>query len=176
MRNSAIKAALSLSISCGVLMMGGSANAFVLKNYNSGLCLAAWGGNTSPGTSLIQWNCDHTESQVWVPSSFYSSSTRLLNFDENMCIGVENASTSNGASLILWSCNGANDQQWRFTKQAGHTMPGARDCYFVQNVNSSKLMAVMLSSTQPGAEVIQYSSGSSPTNDAYWCVVDQVIY
>jgi hypothetical protein len=177
MKNCVIKAALSLSIFCGVLMMARSANAlwnpsFYLKNYNSGLCLAAWGGSMSPGTPIIQWDCDHTESQVWMWLPYSSPTPQIVNFfNQDKCIGVEGASTELRAPLILWDCNGSSDQKWWFAEQPAYSMPGAGDCYMIKNINSGMIMAVPLSSTQPGETIIQYGTYAAPTPDMFWCIV-----
>lgn len=175
MRSRVIKLALSLSLLCGSLMVASSANAVVLKNWNSGLCLAPWGGNSDPGTPVIQWSCDGSTSQIWAPAWSGPPYEVIKNWPENLCIGVEGASTNNGARLILWNCNGSNDQKWQFIERRDHTYPGYSWCYNIVNVNSGKYMTIPMSSTEP-SEVIQYASSASLTADAFWCAKDQIIF
>jgi len=184
MNSCVIKAALG----CGILMVASSASAWTLKNYNSGLCLAAAGGANSPGTPIIQWGCDQTISQSWnmsLPSNpiWPSDPTRITGqprvgwsngtwYIQEMCIGVAGASKDQNAPLVLWDCNGSSDQQWKLAQIAGYSMPGADKCYNIVNVNSGRLMTIGMSSTQPGARVIQYAVYAPPTRDAYWCLVN----
>lgn len=42
-----------------------AANAFTLRNYQTGLCLGIAAGNPNPGTAMVTWTCDGTPSQQW---------------------------------------------------------------------------------------------------------------
>jgi len=47
-----------------------TANAFTLRNYQTGLCLGVAAGNPKPGTGLVTWTCDGTPSQQWAQINF----------------------------------------------------------------------------------------------------------
>ncbi|MES1190586.1 MAG: RICIN domain-containing protein [Steroidobacter sp.] len=57
---------LGLVIIASLFAVTQKANAFTLRNYQTGLCLGIAAGNPNPGTALVTWTCDGTPSQQWL--------------------------------------------------------------------------------------------------------------
>lgn len=71
-------------------------------------CLAAENNGLAPGTKVILWACNGTNSQKW--------STRLdgsvINRLNGLALDVTNRATANGSPVQLWRAIGTSNQTW----------------------------------------------------------------
>lgn len=74
---------------------------------HNGKCLTPYGGSSSNGANIVQWDCNGSSTQEW----WYDSQNRLRNAN-GKCVLPYGGSTSNGANIVQWDCNGSAEQRW----------------------------------------------------------------
>jgi hypothetical protein len=137
-----------LAVAALALANAGTAKA---SNYTEwvtpdGLCMGVTGGNMTPGTTIITWNCDGTNNQFWA-MDFNSGSpnTFLLRnlADPTQCLSVFNKATYLGAPLVIWPCKAFSDNQdQRWSRATAFSAP-------IYNFNSG--LQVLASGSQGSA-------------------------
>lgn len=68
----------------------------------NGKCLVPYGGSSSNGANIVQWDCNGSAAQEW----WTDSSDRVRN-SNGKCLVPYGGSSSNGANIVQWDCNGA---------------------------------------------------------------------
>lgn len=71
-------------------------------------CLDVAGNSTSPGATVILFNCNGVGGQQWVPQANGS----ILNPPSGLCLTAPGSSWANGTQLIINTCTGAANQQF----------------------------------------------------------------
>ncbi|MEU4191653.1 RICIN domain-containing protein [Kribbella sp. NPDC026611] len=136
-----------------------SADAYELKNKNSGMCLAVPNGSTVRGAKLIQWPCgvlDPTGSRQfdWAGDEWeqihYPAQRELL------CLAVPNGSETSGVQVITWTCGSGNEQLWN------HQGISIDVFDTIVNYKSRQCLAVSGGSKARGAAVIQWPCNGKP--------------
>jgi hypothetical protein len=126
----------------------------LLKNANSGQCLAIGGADQTWGAPAIQWDClqPRESEQMWddVTDPYWFPWVGLKVFHSGLCLGVAAASTAPGARAVQWECTFHSEQLWRLDE-------GAPGVYSIVNLNSKQCLAVGGASQQQGAPVIQWT-------------------
>jgi len=147
---------LSASIVTVVPAVEHSAQATVFKNYkNESKCLGVSGGNMTPGTKLILWNCNGAPDQNWnfipyangafpqfpLSGSEYeqmwtggaSSPTGAPDDYSSRCIALGNGLVfPKLANVIIWNCNAETTDQGWSAEYAGNDANG-HQCYWLNN-------------------------------------------
>ena len=79
-----------------------------------GLCLGVLGGSTAQGAAVVQWGCNGSPDQQWIPGGATAAdsdfSYQLVNANSRLCLGILGASASQGAVSVQWPCNSSPDQ------------------------------------------------------------------
>jgi hypothetical protein len=91
---------------------------FQIRSSWSGRCVSAEDGDTSSGTTVVQYGCNNSLSRLWVPvarggSTFSYANANTLHglFDNPRCLDVPGATTGR-TSMQIWSCNHSNAQNF----------------------------------------------------------------
>jgi hypothetical protein len=87
---------------------GGNGDRYVVKNANSGRCLAMPGASVADGTQAIQWTCNGGKEQVWI----HDSLDRLRNLNSDKCLAIPASNPDIGTKVIQWTCSANTDQRW----------------------------------------------------------------
>jgi hypothetical protein len=66
-------------------------------------------------------------------------------------LDVVGAGTTNGTEVDVWASNGHNNQKWTLT-------PATSGYYYVESVNSGKVLDVISGATTNGAWIDQWSN------------------
>jgi hypothetical protein len=87
------------------------ADVYQIRSNWSGRCMSAEDGDTSSGTTVVQYGCNNSRSRLWVPVSRGGSNYSFVNantlaglFDNPRCLDVRGA-TSGRTSMQIWTCN-----------------------------------------------------------------------
>jgi hypothetical protein len=112
----------------GMLAMGtvnaGTASAATweeIYSYGLDVCLTPYGGSTSNGANIVQWDCSRVANVTahnWTWEQV-SGGNQIRNRASNKCITLYGGSTSNGTNLVQWECNGSAAQKWYQTNPVG---------------------------------------------------------
>jgi hypothetical protein len=140
---------------------------WIIEAY-SGLCLRPTGGGTANSVIIEQAQCSRSvplEQRAWyfvdAPNGYY----RLRNMKSGKCMNVQGASMSNSAKVIQYTCSStATNDQWQLFYSGSQD---GRDYYKLRNRKSLKCMNVQGASTVIGADIIQYTCGSTRFNDVF---------
>lgn len=66
----------------------------------SGKCMTPYGGGTSNGTNIVQWDCNGSSAQQW-----WKDDSSRARHSSGKCIVPYGGSDTNGANIVLWDCN-----------------------------------------------------------------------
>jgi hypothetical protein len=120
-----------------------------------GLCLGVNAGSTAQGAPVVQWGCNGSLDQQWIPGGATAAdpdfSYQLVNANSGLCLGILGASVNQGAGAVQWSCNGSPDQRWNGTWFFGT----------VTDVNSGLCLGILGASKAAGAAAAQWPCNSS---------------
>ncbi|WP_097913162.1 RICIN domain-containing protein [Streptomyces sp. b84] len=131
-----------------------AADAYRVKNDNSGKCLAAQGSGDS--TPTIQFDCSTFADQYWYFVGDSYSNVQLRNFNSGKCLLVRGG--ANGAIAVQYPCLNYPDQKWdvRFD-------PNGNGHYMLANRNSGKCLV----DHRNGSNPYQFSCNSG-YQDQWW--------
>ncbi|MEY9932038.1 hypothetical protein ABH926_006687 [Catenulispora sp. GP43] len=87
-----------------------SDGSYTLTNGDSGMCADDNGGNTAPGTAVIQWSCTSAVNQRWRATQLPSGLWTLKNNHTGLLMTA--ASSSAGALVTQEADTGSALQQW----------------------------------------------------------------
>jgi hypothetical protein len=129
------------------------------------MCLGVSGASFNLATPLVQWYCNGSSDQNWVPdpnntiNSGGQTYTPIVDQLTGQCISISWGSTAAGAGVIQWPCYGTGDQYWAMVNVGN-------GYYQLVNYQSGMCMGVSSSSVAPGAQIVQwYCAGPG---DQYW--------
>jgi len=171
---------------------------FRIKSRSAGLYLDVQGASTSPGTSVVLWDHNGGDNQVW----YYCPTTRSIRGKQSgLPLDVS------GSKLCINSYNGSTEQQWMYNKfesliqnmaQPGKvfdvvgngTSPGTEVCswdlhggenqkfeieqadptaYFhIRSATCDKVLDISGNNTNPGAQVILYPKKGAADNQLWF--------
>lgn len=110
----------------------------------AGYCMDVSGSNTTDGTAVQLWTCNHTTAQVW--TAYSDGSLRAL----GKCLEASNNGTADGTKAVLWDCNSGADQVWQ-SYNGGYL-----------NLASGRCLDDPNSSTTTGTQLQLWDCNSSP--------------
>jgi hypothetical protein len=110
-------AALAVTVTTA-LAYPGTAKADIFNEWHppfaNGQCMGVAGGNMTPGTPIIDWQCDNSLNQLWgLDLNSGTQNAYLLRNERNHseCLSVDQKSTNVGAHLVIWPCKSVSDNQ-----------------------------------------------------------------
>jgi serine/threonine protein kinase len=130
-----------------------------LVTYHSGKCIGVDGGSTDSGKSLVQWQCNGNDDQLWKLQSKGGGYYNLVNKKSGKCAGVAGDSMDYGAWIVQWECIDVDNQLWSRV-DLGNTYNN-----FV-NKHSGLCLVVKDVSLDNGALIIQWGCDSS--DNQWW--------
>jgi hypothetical protein len=66
-------------------------------------------GATSPGASVVTWDCNSGTNQQWN----VDTNGTITSVQSGLCLDAYSAGTANGTKPIIWTCHGGTNQQWQ---------------------------------------------------------------
>jgi hypothetical protein len=131
---------------------------YTLTNQNSKKALGVLGGNTTDGTSAVQWAANQSNDQKWQIVDLHNGYVKLINVKTGKALGIWQSSKDNGAKAVLWNDNGSYDQQWK--------LQAVTSSYKLVNRNSGKCLGVYQASEEDGTQLVQWTDVGS--SDQLW--------
>ncbi|MER5891353.1 RICIN domain-containing protein [Streptomyces sp. NPDC001941] len=96
----------AVAIGGTVVGMSGASAAgpyFTIFSYNNGKCLTPYGGSSSNGANIVQWDCSNSGTQLW----WQDSQGRIVN-KNGKCMTTYGGSKNDGANIVQWDCNSSS--------------------------------------------------------------------
>ncbi|NQX66467.1 RICIN domain-containing protein [Paenibacillus alba] len=90
-----------------------AATNYMITNANSGKTVEVFGGGTSDGTKIVQWNYHAGTNQRWELVDAGGGYYKIKNVKSGKLLEVTGGSTANGALVEQWGDNGGTNQQWQ---------------------------------------------------------------
>jgi lysophospholipase L1-like esterase len=87
----------------------------------TGDCADVNAANSTDGTAVQLWTCNHTSAQTW--TAYSDGSLRAL----GKCLDATGAATADGTKIELWDCNGGGNQVWQ-AYNGGYLNPASGKC------------------------------------------------
>lgn len=140
-----------------------AADSNIIRNYSTGLCIAV--NSSSSGTSLIQKNCDKSNSTLWheeiVDKDGYGTAgkayVRFRNVQTGMCLDLQSNMSTDGLPIVQQACSASNTQQW-YIGVANNSLG------FYEAVNRSTGKCI----DAGGTTVVQQWTCNSSANNQMW--------
>ncbi|GAA4694917.1 RICIN domain-containing protein [Streptomyces youssoufiensis] len=131
-----------------------AADAYRIKNDNSGKCLVAQG--SANDTPAIQFNCATFQDQYWIFSGSSFSNVQLVNANSGKCLLVRGG--NDGSVAVQYQCADYADQKWdvRFD-------PNGNGHFMLANRNSGKCLVGQNNGSNP----FQFSCNNG-FQDQWW--------
>jgi hypothetical protein len=140
-----------------------AANSNIVRNYSTGLCIAI--NSTTSGSSLIQKNCDKSDSTLWqeevVDKDGYGTSgnayVRFRNVQTGLCLDLQSNMSTDGLPIVQHACSSSNTQQW-YGGVANNTL----GFFALHNRSTGKCIDA------GGTTVVQQWTCNSSANNQMW--------
>ena len=123
---------------------------YYIKNVDSQLFMDVSRNSKSNGGNIHQWSFHGGDNQKFRIENF-SGNARIISVSSGKSLDIENRSTSNGGNLQQWNSS-SNAQNQKFTILG---VPGNNRRFFIENLNSNKLLGIAGSSKSRGANIEQ---------------------
>lgn len=177
---------LAVAIGAGSLAVARPANADVFWNLkaeqedingNVAICMGIAGGDpgghVNVGTSIIVWNCNISNDQVWNQVSVSITASELQDFatdpsGNSICLNDKGGTNDRGTQLNVADCNGGTAEQFIFSFVQADAW--GDPCFTIQAASSRRFVGVanaQVNPVQPGMSVVMWDRTSS--NDQVWC-------
>jgi hypothetical protein len=89
-----------------------TANADMLRNVGSGLCLSPAGGGTAVGTLVVQYYCDGQPARLWTIAANGGDQVHVVNNNSGLCLGSVDGSTGRNVALAITWCDSDASRNW----------------------------------------------------------------
>jgi Ricin-type beta-trefoil lectin domain-like len=155
-----VSAAVVVASSLMTASPAAAAAQYEVVNGNSGLCMTIAGGGTANGTPVVQGNCIHAASQMWIYVTYEAESSRvnLYNPHSSKCLDTT-ANHADGVQMYIWVCDlpSTNSNQLFYALASGsyHELR--------PNWNPAKCVEVWHSSFAVRAKVDHYTCNNTYT-------------
>ncbi|MEZ4961576.1 MAG: RICIN domain-containing protein [Saprospiraceae bacterium] len=117
-----------------------------IKSRHSGKSADIYGGSTSNGTGLIQWDAHGGDNQRFQFKSVGQGKYSITAMHSGKCLDAKNNGMTNGTEVIQMPWDGGNSQQWK-VEDAGNGY------YFIKNVINGLYLDVDGWSTSNGTKI-----------------------
>ncbi len=138
----------------------GLSGTYRIVNRNSAKALRPLGGNTTPGTPVVQYSLQNLPGELWQVEEVSPGKYTIKHLSSGLFADISDASTLEGAANIIWNkkINDNANQQWRLLDQ--------QDGYFhIVNVNSGLNLDISGASLDNDAACIQWSDNGGNNQD-----------
>ncbi|WHY21386.1 RICIN domain-containing protein [Paenibacillus sp. G2S3] len=92
---------------------------YMITNVNSGKIVEVFGGGTTDGTKVVQWDYHAGKNQRWELVDAGGGYYKIKNVKSGKVLDVTGGSTANGALVVQWTENGGDNQQWKIVDVGG---------------------------------------------------------
>jgi hypothetical protein len=142
-----------------------AATGTTVKPVHSGLCMDVSGNSTADGATLIQWNCQGSDNQLFTFTAKSGGQYQLISKSSGKCVTV--VSTANGLLLQQATCGTGAAQLFKITT----VKAGVVNVISVLNNNCLDVPGI---STVAGTQIGAYTCNGQ-TNQQFTATVDAVV-
>lgn len=130
---------------------------YTMKSASSGMFLDIYGGLTTAGTQLIQWNENGGSNQKFLVENTMNGAV-ITAVHSGLVLDIYGASATNGANLIQWTYHGGANQRWNF-------MDNGDGSYLIKSVLSGLVLDVYGGFNTAGTQIIQWTPNGQANQD-----------
>ncbi len=131
-------------------------NTFTAVNVKTGKCLNVEGGQSAPGTHIMQWDCDGVDWERWKLNEVDANTYTFVSKMSDKCLDIEGtpASTADGAHAIQSECAEVSSQRFQRVEQADGV-------FLLKPTHSNKCLTIDGESMDNRAHVLQQTCTGS---------------
>ncbi len=127
---------------------------YKLLHQGTSKALDVFGGGSSDGTNVDQWQDNGITNERWIVTSAGGGYYKLTHKGTSECLDVSGGSTSQGANVQQWGDNGTDAQRWLIQLQSDGS-------YKLTHKGTNQCLDVSNNSSADGANVQQWTDNGS---------------